>query len=210
MTLTIALELFHNSSEESDRLTVREAAAAVSAHYNSMLGILLEHNSADAKHRNWPETRLLNPGHSIEAGWLLIRASEVLGDESILALGGSIIHNTLELAWDTQYGGISYLIDIEGRPCQQLEAPMKLWWSHAEALYAVILAYNRLGDSRMMAWRELVSDYIFDRFVDREHGEWFGYLDRRGIPTSYVKGGSYKGFYHVPRALLFSLQELRR
>jgi len=31
------------------------------------------------------------------------------------------------------------------------------------------------------------------------HGEWFGYLDRRGEPALSLKGGTWKGFFHVPR-----------
>lgn len=38
-------------------------------------------------------------------------------------------------------------------------------------------------------------------FPDPGHGEWYGYLDRRGEVTHRFKGGPYKGCFHVPRAL---------
>ena len=33
-------------------------------------------------------------------------------------------------------------------------------------------------------------------------------LDRRGEPTHLLKGNNYKGCFHVPRALLFSVQRI--
>ena len=83
---------------------------------------------------------------------------------------------------------------------------MKLWWPHAEALYALVLAYSLTGEARWLSWLEQVDAYTYARFADPGYGEWFGYLDRQGQPALTSKGGSYKGFYHVPRALLYSVQ----
>ena len=85
---------------------------------------------------------------------------------------------------------------------------MKLWWPHTEAIYALVLAYTKTGDAKWLRWLERVDAYTFRTFVDWEHGEWFGYCDRYGKPALELKGGPYKGFFHVPRCLLFSLQRL--
>ena len=39
-------------------------------------------------------------------------------------------------------------------------------------------------------------------FPDAEFGEWYGYADRRGEIHLPLKGGKWKGCFHLPRALL--------
>lgn len=85
---------------------------------------------------------------------------------------------------------------------------MKLWWPHAEAIYALVLAHTLTGDARWLGWLEQVNRYTYAHFVNQQHGEWFGYCDRRGELALTSKGGNYKGFFHVPRALLFSIQAI--
>ena len=99
-------------------------------------------------------------------------------------------------------------MDIKGAPALPLEAPMKLWWPHTEAIYAVILAYSLTREQRWLDWLERLDRYAFARFPDPEYGGWFGYCDRQGNLTSTCKGNSYKGFYHEARFLLMSVREI--
>ncbi len=85
---------------------------------------------------------------------------------------------------------------------------MKLWWPHTEAIYALVLAYTKTHDPKWLEWLRKVDEYTYNTFPDPEHGEWFGYCDRAGKPTHMLKGNSYKGCFHVPRALLFSVQRI--
>jgi len=39
------------------------------------------------------------------------------------------------------------------------------------------------------------------KFRDPEYGEWFGYLNRRGEVLLSLKGGKWKGCFHIPRSL---------
>ncbi|KAI2601311.1 RENBP isoform 10, partial [Pan troglodytes] len=39
------------------------------------------------------------------------------------------------------------------------------------------------------------------QFRDPEYGEWFGYLSREGKVALSIKGGPFKGCFHVPRCL---------
>ncbi|XP_046308939.1 N-acylglucosamine 2-epimerase isoform X6 [Marmota monax] len=39
------------------------------------------------------------------------------------------------------------------------------------------------------------------QFRDPEYGEWFGYLNREGKVALTIKGGPFKGCFHVPRCL---------
>jgi N-acylglucosamine 2-epimerase len=174
---------------------------------------LLENLPLDgADYRDSPDTRLLCPGSALEVAWFLWHAMEALGEEDAVYCRFllDVIEGTLEYAWDTEFGGLPYFIDAEGLPPLQLEAGMKLWWPHTEAIYALALAYEKTRDGKWLDWLRRVDEYTFRTFVDWEYGEWFGYCDRQGRPANQMKGGPYKGFFHVPRCLLFSLQRLKR
>jgi N-acylglucosamine 2-epimerase len=116
------------------------------------------------------------------------------------------ILGALEYGWDKEYGGLYYFQDIDGRPPVALESNMKLWWPHTEAIYACAMAYKHTGDKRYLEWWRRVDAYSFRVFADAKDGEWFGYCDRRGEVATAMKGGPYKGIFHVPRCLLFTLQ----
>ena len=105
------------------------------------------------------------------------------------------------MGWDAEHGGLLYFLDAEGRAPIQLEWDMKLWWPHCEALVALLMLYTLERDPADWERFMRVKDYAFAHFPDPAHGEWFGYLNRRGEVTHTFKGGPYKGCFHVPRAL---------
>lgn len=46
-----------------------------------------------------------------------------------------------------------------------------------------------------------VHQYAWSHFSDPDYGEWFGYLNRVGEPLLELKGGKWKGCFHVPRVM---------
>nr|MDO8116567.1 AGE family epimerase/isomerase [Candidatus Sigynarchaeota archaeon] len=86
----------------------------------------------------------------------------------------------------------------------------KLWWVHCEALVATLLAYRLTGDVAFLDWFKKVDTWTWAHFPDTVHGEWFGYLNRRGEPTHFLKGGKWKTFFHLPRCLLFCIDQIQR
>jgi len=119
---------------------------------------------------------------------------------------------TVQFGWDAQEGGIFYFLDADGKPPQQLEWDQKLWWPHAEALVATSLSYLLTGREESWRWFEKLHEYTWSRFPDPEFGEWFGYLNRRGEVLLPLKGGKWKGCFHIPRALYqcsMTFEELR-
>ncbi|MEA5081995.1 MAG: AGE family epimerase/isomerase, partial [Dysgonamonadaceae bacterium] len=44
-------------------------------------------------------------------------------------------------------------------------------------------------------------DYTWSHFKDPEYPEWWGYLNRKGEVLLDLKGGKWKGCFHVPRGL---------
>ena len=153
--------------------------------------------------------RMLNPGHAIEAGWFLQHWAQKLNDPSLQQIAFDMVDWSFERGWDQEFGGLYYFLDSEGRPPTPLEWNMKLWWPHTEALYAWALNYKlRRKESD---WEHFTTTlkYSFKHFSDPVHGEWYGYLNREGVRTHRFKGGPYKGCFHVPRGLLYTLQCLK-
>lgn len=157
-----------------------------------------------------PEGRLLNPGHAIEAGWFLQRWAQKLKRPDLAQKAADIVRWSHERGWDKEYGGLYYFLDSENRPPLALEWNMKLWWPHCEALYAHLLNYSLFKDERDARLFLETDRYTFDHFPDPQHGEWYGYLDRRGEVTHRFKGGPYKCAFHVPRALLLCWETLKQ
>ena len=103
---------------------------------------------------------------------------------------------------DPEVGGILYYVDCDGKPAEPYEHELKLWWVHNEALYATLLAYYLTGEDEWLGWFKKLHDWSFTHFPDTKHGEWFGYLHRDGTLLTPLKGSSWKGPFHLPRALL--------
>jgi N-acylglucosamine 2-epimerase len=195
--------------ETGDNAALRECLDQIHLHYDASRELLLECAPLDEESRQYPEARLFCVGSNFEIFWYLMRALDRCPDAGVEAMLYRCLESALEFAWDKEYGGFYYFQDIDARPTLQLESSMKLWWVHAEALYALITAYARTGDAKWLTWLERVDEYVWQRFPDPVHGEWFGYLDRRGDVALDLKGGNYKGCFHIPRALLFSLQTMK-
>ena len=146
-----------------------------------------------------PEARLFNPGHSIEAAWLLWHAMERTGEWQYRQKILDILEGSLEFGWDRDYGGLYYFMDVEGKPPLQLEASMKLWWPHAEALYAALLAYTRTGEARWLGGPTL-HEYTFRHFVDSPSMENGSPIATAAATSPTRSRAPLQGCFHVPRA----------
>jgi N-acylglucosamine 2-epimerase len=173
----------------------------IDRHYRPELRMVLETVGEDGAPLDTIEGRLLNPGHAIECGWFLLNHAVKTGRADLRQKALNMIDWSFDLGWDARDGGLFYFLDRSGRSPVQLEWSMKLWWPHNEALIAFLMAYQVTGEAHYLRRFQQVHDYAFARFPDRKHGEWYGYLDRRGEVTHRFKGGPYKGFFHVPRCL---------
>lgn len=150
----------------------------IGLHYKEDLHCVLETVYANGDILDNPAGRTINPGHSIENSWFLMNYANLTKNASLLEKALNILRWSLELGWDKEYGGIYYFRDVYGRPCEQLEHDMKLWWVHDEALIATLLAYNLTEDAYYAEWYERVHSYVFSHFPDRECEEWYAYLHR--------------------------------
>ena len=172
--------------------------------------VLHEHAAPDGSKLDCFEGRLLNPGHGIEAMWFIMDIAERRKDGSLAGRAVDVVLKTLELGWDAGPGGVFYFLDSQGHPPQQLEWDQKLWWVHVETLVALLKGYRLSGREACWSWFERVHAYTWGHFPDPEFGEWFGYLNRRGEVLLPLKGGKWKGCFHVPRGLYLCLREFEK
>lgn len=206
--LTLELEWLLEPGE--CRTIVEQCVREVFEFRDPAAGILREHITPEGQSLDSFEGRVINPGHGIEASWFLIDLARRFKLNDVIEPATQIILNTLDYGWDAEHGGLFYFLDSKGAPPQQLEWDQKLWWVHVEAMVATAMAFAETGDVRCEQWFARLCDYSLPRFPDPQHGEWFGYLNRRGEVLLPLKGGKWKGCFHVPRALFMLNQETAR
>ncbi|XP_068105859.1 N-acylglucosamine 2-epimerase [Hyperolius riggenbachi] len=163
---------------------------------------ILENVSEDGKELPGCIGRHQNPGHAIEAGWFLLRQATRHSDRTLAQTAlEKFVLMPFSSGWDEEYSGLFSFQDVDGHCPTQLEWNMKMWWPHTEALIAFLLGYQETRDLQLLENFQTVLNYVFTRFPDPDHGEWFGYLSQEGKPQLTIKGGPFKGCFHVPRCL---------
>jgi N-acylglucosamine 2-epimerase len=198
----LSLEIEHLLPEQLVDETIEKVLHEVmEVFYQPDSGLILENVKPDGSFSDSFDGRLLNPGHAIEAMWFIMELSVRLQKPELAEKAVEIVLRTLEYGWDKEFDGIFYFLDIKGNPPQQLEWDQKLWWVHIETLISLIKGYALTKNEQCLTWFEKVHDYTWSHFADPEHGEWFGYLNRRGEVLLPLKGGKWKGCFHVPRGL---------
>lgn len=87
----------------------------------------------------------------------------------------------------------------------------KEWWPQAEAVVGFYHAYQLTGEEAFRNAAARCWQFIEDRLVDREHGEWFWRVDREGRPDmSLPKVSTWKCPYHNGRCCLEILRRTRK
>ena len=174
-------------------------------HLQRDTSVVLENVSPDGKEIKGSSGRLINPGHAIEGGWILLSISNRFGKnyEWLKSIAiRDFIEKPYKLGLDTEFGGIFYFMDADNYSPIQLEWNMKLWWVHNEALIAFLMAFDESKDEKHFEIFKSLFEYTKKNFIDTKNGEWYGYLNRDGTVSMRFKGGPYKGCFHVPRCLM--------
>lgn len=199
----LTLELQHLLPAETVQQQIERAVQEI-------LGVFMDQDSLLINEYRGPngelidsfDGRLLNPGHVLEAMWFLMEVGQQRSDPALIDRAVTVSLANLEAGWDWEFGGLFYFQDRLGKPLQQLEWDQKLWWVHLETLVALALGYALTGREACWQWYQSVHTYTWSCFPDPEFGEWYGYLNRRGEVLLDLKGGKWKGCFHVPRAML--------
>ncbi|NLX07661.1 MAG: hypothetical protein GXY33_21190 [Phycisphaerae bacterium] len=180
-------------------------------HYKPKYGLILENIRRDGQEIDAPEGRIVNPGHSIESSWFLLHWAKRRGLSDEMLTACEIVRKALEVGWDKEYGGLFHGIDhVTGEPSPVFDnADCKLWWTHTEALYALILIYELTREKWASQWYERVFEWSMKHHRS-PWGDWYQRLDRQGQVITKVVALPVKDPYHLPRALLLSHQSLER
>ena len=151
-------------------------------------------------------------GHDIETTFLLLEAVEALGrheDEQTLIVCKALLDHALEFGWDTKNGGFFYEGATFGHPVNRA----KSWWTQAEGLNTLCLAYLRFDDENRDRYAERFAEqwnFIANHLIDKENGGWFNETDDDGSNLrGQDKGNLWKTPYHEVRAMLNVIEMLK-
>jgi N-acylglucosamine 2-epimerase len=172
---------------------------------------LLEYVRPDGSLEDSPAGRVVIPGHAIESMWFQIHQFQHLGMHDRVTQCIECIRWNMELGWDSEFGGISLGLDLEGKhPIYWKFHDAKLWWPQTEALYALLLAHSICGEPWCLEWYWRLHEVAFRHYPVFPHGEWTQRLDRRFKPFDGVVALPVKDPFHLPRALIVMIKLLRQ
>ena len=203
--LSVAQVLRKVEKEKYDRIA-KECADEILVHFIEGKG-LLENVGLDGEFINTPSGREVNPGHSLEAAWFLMSEGVYQNNDLYKAKAKEIIDISMKLGYHG--GGIIAFCDCDGNPPDYLEWDMKIWWPQCEAIIANLLCYKVFGEEKYLRDFEALRDWCFERYPDKEYGEWFGYMHYDGTRSNHLKGNFSKGPFHLPR-MLYLVDKLER
>jgi mannobiose 2-epimerase len=153
------------------------------------------------------KSTLVSFGHDIECSWLLHEAAVILGDPGPVNLTGVVAVDMARESFSglDRDGGLYY----EYFPAEKRFDTDKHWWPQAEAMVGYFNAYQLSGEDIFME-RALQSwEFIREKLVDREFGEWYWSVNRDGIPqVDKEKAGFWKCPYHNGRACMEMIRRI--
>jgi len=152
-------------------------------------------------------------GHDIEGSWLIYEAAEVLGDAALLERSRRLAVRMAEAVYNEGLdgdGSLFYEADASGK----LIDANKHWWPQAEAVVGFYNAYQLSGEEHFLDAAVRAWDYIEEKIVDHEHGEWYAKLTPDGRPYTETEDadaclvGPWKCPYHNSRVCYEMLARL--
>lgn len=208
----LTLEIEHLLEEEVIESTMIECIHEVMEVFlrPELGGIIVENLNLDGTLSDTFDGRLVNPGHGLESMWFIMDLGVRLNRKDLIEKAVQTTLTLMDYGWDKEHGGIFYFMDRKGFPPQQLEWDQKLWWVHIEALIALLKGYQLTGSEECVTWFTKLHDYTWKHFKDPLYPEWWGYLNREGKVLLDLKGGKWKGCFHVPRGLYQCWQTLEK
>lgn len=144
---------------------------------------------------------LISYGHDIEASWLIHEAALVLGDETVLKQIEPVIVRIARAADEglNADGSMTYeRFTDKGETDRELH-----WWVQAENVVGHLNLYQHFGDEEALSTALRCWQFIKDKLIDRENGEWYWSRFADGsINRNDDKAGFWKCPYHNGRMCL--------
>jgi cellobiose epimerase len=144
-------------------------------------------------------------GHDIENIWLLMDACDAAGllNYPFMDLYKTLFEYSLKYGYDERNGGFFYT----GRFNLPADDRSKSWWVQAEVLVSSLHMYEYTKDPKYLAVFEKTFDFVENRLVDWQTGEWWESISAQGQPQG-SKGSVWKAGYHNGRAMIECLRIL--
>lgn len=145
-------------------------------------------------------------GHNAEFAWLLNHSLEVLGEvpAQYYDLFKVIYDHTVDNGIDMEYGGVF----VEGPHAGGVYDREKEFWQQAEVLIGLLDAFLLLSDVKYWEAYKNVHRFVFDKVINKEAGEWYPLLTRKGEPIWTHMGHSWKINYHTVRAMVQCIKRM--
>lgn len=155
-------------------------------------------------------------GHDIETAYLMLEATEVLGnnpDTATLRAAKRMVDHTLSNGFDHAVGGIydgGYY--FAGSDSLQVTRDTKNWWAQAEAMNTLLIMADLFPADPHDYYGKFLQQwaYIDKYLIDHENGDWYaGGLDKEPRQKTALKGHLWKATYHHYRSLANCINRLR-
>lgn len=140
-------------------------------------------------------------GHDIEASWLLWEAACELEDEELKSEIQDTVIRVAETALNEGFDKENGC--MENFKKEGVRNRNRVWWCQAEAMNGFYNAWQMTGEEKYSKACEQQWNWIQNRQVDKENGEWWNELNAEGSPVlTEDKGGNWKTSYHNGRTCL--------
>ncbi|MDD4681241.1 MAG: AGE family epimerase/isomerase, partial [Clostridia bacterium] len=183
--------------------------------YSHERGLVYESRNVISGNNIPDESAIINPGHIFESMAFMVKESKRLDMMQEYNLSLDAIQKAFEVSSDSSYGGILHMLHMDGsigkytdwHVERNLQSTDKVWWTHAEALYALLLLYYERRNPEVLKNFTSLFDWCEKHFWDDTVGEWNMILNQNGNKKLCLKGGLQKAAFHVPRSL-YNIQAL--
>lgn len=206
---TNLLRLLQETDPES------EYARKVSAAVGRLVSLFIDHILNSKTHHldlffdmDWTRRSTTESyGHDIECSWLLHEAALVLADKAILNKVEPIVREVAkasEKGLQTD-GSMIY----EGEPDGSHFDRDRHWWVQAEAVVGFFNLYQHFGNKAALDKALQLWEYIKNRLIDQEHGEWYWSIREDGsVNLDEDHAGFWKCPYHNGRMCLELIERI--
>ena len=126
-----------------------------------------------------------------------MHAQKILGipSENSLPRVLPIYDHTYTKGVDWKFGGLY----VEGERNGKVTESTKEFWQQAEAMVGFLDAYINTEDTKYIDAFINVHDFVFNKMINWDQGEWFALLSENGDVIWDYMGTSWKVFYHTVR-----------
>ena len=185
------LERAYLLAERMIRDLAQQGNGLIWEHYDTNWKIDWNYNRDNPKHlfRPWG----FQPGHQTEWAKLLLLLNQYRPSDWLITRAQELFDRALEIAWDTDHGGLCYGFDPNGQICDT----DKYFWVQAESIAAAALLALHTENKKYWYWYDRFWRYAWEHMIDHKHGAWYRILKQNNEKYDDLKSPAGKTDYHT-------------